>query len=183
MVFEDGRRELAERGIAGAGGRRRRLGARTPRDQHAGQDDGEPGSESDYRHGAKDKPYRGLRPDTPGPGRGAARWQHCSAEAPTPGSGGVVTPRPRSSVSTLVFRRKFGGKSRDALAGYLPHSGSGVFMNLSKILLATGLAAVLVGVAPPAFAQHRGGGRQWWQWRRSAAEVTAVMSRRRRQPR
>jgi PEGA domain len=31
-------------------------------------------------------------------------------------------------------------------------------MNLSKILLATGFAAVLVGVAPPAFAQHHGGG-------------------------
>ncbi len=34
---------------------------------------------------------------------------------------------------------------------------AGAFMNLSKILL-TGCAAVLIGVSPPAFAQHHGGG-------------------------
>lgn len=31
-------------------------------------------------------------------------------------------------------------------------------MTLSKTLLATGLATVLMGIAPSAFAQHRGGG-------------------------
>jgi hypothetical protein len=89
---------------------------------------------------------------------GMARWCTVLRMRRLTSSGSRRHPETTLICLTLVFRRKFGGKSRDALAGYLPHSGSGVFMNLSKILLATGLAAVLVGVAPPAFAQHRGGG-------------------------
>src|SRR4051812_9139464 len=45
------------------------------------------------------------------------------------------------------------------MAGSLPLSWSGVDMTLSRVLLATGLTAVLVGVAPSAFAQHRGDNR------------------------
>src|SRR4051794_30462191 len=45
------------------------------------------------------------------------------------------------------------------MAGSLPLTSPGVDMTLSRVLVATGLTAVLVGVAPSAFAQHRGDNR------------------------